>query len=90
MEAIASQITSVMIVYSTVYLGADQGKHQRCVTSLCTRNSPVTGEFIAQMASNAENVAVWWRHHDSETAHYLAMVIKTYLIYNSTPTPTQR
>ena len=23
---------------------------------------PVTGEFPAQMASNAENVSIWWRH----------------------------
>ena len=33
-----------------------------CVTSLCVRNSPVTGEFPTQMASNAENVSIWWRH----------------------------
>ena len=24
-----------------------------------------TGEFPAQMASNAENVSIWWRHHAS-------------------------
>ena len=35
------------------------------VTSLCARNSPVTGEFPAQMASNAENVSIWWRHHET-------------------------
>ena len=29
MGAIASQITSLTIVYSTIYLNADQGKHQR-------------------------------------------------------------
>ena len=34
-----------------------------CVTSLCAGNSPGTGEFPAQMASNAENVSIWWRHH---------------------------
>ena len=33
------------------------------VPGLCARNSPVTGEFPAQMASNAENVSIWWRHH---------------------------
>ena len=33
------------------------------VTGLCAGNSPVTGEFPTQMASNAENVSVWWRHH---------------------------
>ena len=34
-----------------------------CVTGLCDGNSPMTGEFPAQMASNAENVSIWWRHH---------------------------
>ena len=33
------------------------------VTGLCAGNSPATGEFPAQMASNAENVFIWWRHH---------------------------
>ena len=33
------------------------------VTGLCGGNSPVTGEFPAQIASNAENVSMWWRHH---------------------------
>ena len=32
------------------------------VTGLCVGNSPMTGEFPAQMASNAENVSIWWRH----------------------------
>ena len=32
------------------------------VTGLCVGNSPVTGEFPAQRASNAENVSIWWRH----------------------------
>ena len=26
-------------------------------------NLPGTGEFPAQLASNAENVSIWWRHH---------------------------
>ena len=34
-----------------------------CVTGLCAGNSPGTGEFPAQMASSAENVSIWWRHH---------------------------
>ena len=33
------------------------------VTGLCAGNSPVTGEFPAQISSNAENVLIWWRHH---------------------------
>ena len=33
------------------------------VTGLCVGNSPGTGEFPARMASYAENVSIWWRHH---------------------------
>ena len=32
-------------------------------TGLCAGKSPVTGEFPTQMASNAENVSTWLRHH---------------------------
>ena len=39
------------------------------VTGLCEGNSPVTGEFPAQMPSNPENVSIWWRHHT--IAHFL-------------------
>ena len=47
------------------------------VTGLCTGNSPGTGEFPTLVASNAENVSIWWRHHDlsmlwlKTTSHYL-------------------
>ena len=34
------------------------------VTGLCARNSPVSGELPTQKASSAENVSIWWRHHD--------------------------
>ena len=34
------------------------------VTGLCAWNSPGTGGFPAQMASNAENGSIWWRHHE--------------------------
>ena len=33
------------------------------VTGLCEGNSPVTGEFPTQRASDAENVSIWWCHH---------------------------
>ena len=32
-------------------------------TGHCAGNSPGTGELPTQMASNAENVSIWWRHH---------------------------
>ena len=63
MGAMAFQITSLTIVYLSIYSGADHRKHQSRVTGLCEGNSPVTGEFPAQMATNAENVSTWWRHH---------------------------
>ena len=34
------------------------------VTGLCEENLPVTSEFPSQRASNAENVSIWWRHHE--------------------------
>ena len=53
MGTIASQITSLTIVYSTVYSDTDQRKHQSSVSLV-----------FVQMARNAENVSIWWRHHD--------------------------
>ena len=35
------------------------------VTGLCAGNSPGTGEFPTQMASNAENVSIWLRHYEN-------------------------
>ena len=64
MGAMASQITSLMIVYSAVYSGADQRKYQSSASLAFVRgNSQVTGEFPAQRASDAENVSISWRHH---------------------------
>ena len=37
---------------------------------LCVRSSPGTGEFPAQMASNAEIVSIWWRHHAFMILYY--------------------
>ena len=33
------------------------------VTGLSAGNSPETGDIPVQMASNAENVSIWWHHH---------------------------
>ena len=78
MSAMASQITSLTIVYSTVYSDADQRKHQSSA-SLATL---VTGEFPAQMASNAENVSIWWRHHEMDCCQSATKPVpSTMLIY---------
>ena len=59
MVAMASQITSLTIVYSTVHSGADQRKYQSSASLAFV--SPVNSP--KKMARNAENVSIWWRHH---------------------------
>ena len=55
----ASQITSLMIVYSTVHSGSDQREYQSSASlAFVAGNTPVTSEFPAQRASNAENVSI--------------------------------
>ena len=67
MIAMASQITSPTIVYSNVYSRRRSNKTSMLrVSGLCDGNSPITGEFPAQRASNEENVFIWWRHHGME------------------------
>ena len=51
------------------------------VTGLCEGNSPVTGEFPAQRASNAENVSIWWRHHKFVLCCGLVLADFNFFIY---------
>ena len=75
MGAMASQITSLAIVHSIDYSGAHRRIHQSSA-SLAFMNSPVTGEFSAQMASKAGNVSIWWRHHWYANRRLLILKIK--------------
>ena len=54
------------------------------VTGFCARNSPVTGEFPAQMASNTENVSIWWRHHDDKWKYIQDLVHSPHFKSNTT------
>ena len=51
------------------------------VTGLCVENSPGTGEFPAQMASDAENVSIWWRHHVKRLIHDFCSLCKQQTLY---------
>ena len=51
------------------------------VTGLCVGNSPVTGEFPAQRASNAGNVSIWWRHHEKMKSTNARSPIELQLLY---------
>ena len=83
MDPMASQIVSLAIIYSTVYSGADQRKKSKLrVTGLCEGNSPDTGEFPAQMTSNAENVSIWWRNHSSQVCRFVCIMAITPVHYH--------
>ena len=62
MGAIASQITSLTIVYSTAYSGADQRKHQSSVSLAFVRG-------IHRSPVSPHNVSIWWRHHVSRDVY---------------------
>ena len=67
MGKMAFQIISLTIVYSTVYMGTDQRKRQSFKPlAFVGGNSPVTSEFPAQRASDAEIVSIWWRHQEAQ------------------------
>ena len=89
MGAMASQITSLTIVYLTVYSGADQRKHQSSAS--LARNSQVTGEFPAQRASNAEmfpfdDVIMIWSYANVEYLIWLTEA--TWRMYASVKRPS--
>ena len=67
LSAMASGITAVSIVYSIVCSGANQRKHQSSASLAFVwgiqwwpANSP------QKRPSNAENISIWWRHHDTD------------------------
>ena len=62
MGTMTPQITSLTIVYSTVYSGADQRKHQS--TALLAFVWRIHRWSVTQMASDTENISIWWRDHD--------------------------
>ena len=57
------------------------------VTGLCAWNSPVTDEFPAQMASNAENVFIWWRELMTANTN-VDVTLKVFLCKTSTKSLT--
>ena len=56
MGSMPFQITSLTIVYSTVYSAADQRIHQ----------SFVSLAFVRGIHLRPEIVSIWWRHNDMD------------------------
>ena len=72
MGAMVSQITSLTIVYSTVYWRVHQRKHQRSASLAFVRGIhrwPVNS--LRKWPVYAENVSIWWRHHETSHGHLL-------------------
>ena len=46
------------------------------VNGFCEGNSPVTGGFPAQKASDVENVSIWWRHNVMDQGDRVLMPAK--------------
>ena len=62
MSTVTFQIASLTIVYSSIYSGADQRKHQSSASLAFVREFTGDRWIPAQMASNAEKLSIWWRH----------------------------
>ena len=64
MDAIASQITSLMTIYSTIYSDADQRKHQSSASLAYVRGIhhwPVNS--LHKWPVMRKKVSIWWRRH---------------------------
>ena len=82
MGTVASQITSLTIVYSTVIqTEIKENIKAPCHWSLCGEFTGIC-EFPAQWASNAENVSIWWRHHDRIKQHSEQINLKIITLAN--------
>ena len=84
MSAMASQITSLMIVYSTVYSGTDQRKHQSSASLAFVRgshwspvNSPRTGPVTRKMFPFDDVIVdLSWKHRLAMWAHKLCNLFR--------------
>ena len=63
MSAMASQISIISTVFSTVWPGSHHGKHQSPASLAFVRGTTVADGFPSQRVSDAENIPIWWRHH---------------------------
>ena len=77
MTTMASQITSPMVVYSTVYSDADQRKHQSSASLAFVWGIHRDRWIPRTNGQLRENVSIWWRHH----VYWRHVLCQVYLIY---------
>ena len=82
MSTVASQITNLSIVYSTVYSAADQRKYQSSASLAFVRgfhrwpvNSPHKGPVTRKMFPFDDVIMIWWRHHVKFENHRIIFII---------------
>ena len=63
MTTMASQITSLTVVYSTVYSDPDQRKHQNSASLAFVWGIHRDRWIPRTKGSYTEYVSIWWRHH---------------------------
>ena len=82
MSAMASQITCVSIVYSTVCWGTHQRKHLSIASLAFVRGiHHWSVDYPHKGASNAEYVSIWWHHHVGTT--HKSMIYCSWQVQNS-------
>ena len=77
MSAMASQITGVSIVCSSVGSGATQRKHLSSASLAFVwgiHRWPVNSPHKRPVTRNLD-VSIWWRHHDITGSNYLAVIV---------------
>ena len=84
MGAMASQITGVALVCSIVCSGTNQRKHQSSTSLAFVRGIHRWPVNSPQKASNAENISIWWRHHE---AFGISLVPETSALLQQPPNP---
>ena len=76
MRAMASQVTSIPIVFTAVCSGADQRKYQSSALM-------VTGGFHShKKVSNADFFFIWWRHHVVAARHLMNIYPILFVLLN--------
>ena len=63
MTMLASQITSLTVVYSIVYSGVNQRKHQSTASLAFVREIHRDRWISRTNGQLRGNVSIWWRHH---------------------------
>ena len=62
-NVVQSRIAGHSTVCLTAYASHVKETSKSALLAPFEGNSPVTGEFHAQRASNGEKASIWWRHH---------------------------